>query len=65
LNNTGSGNGKDRGPVDEAELPDQETLKKLDLLATAKLSELGNQAPVAETVAVKVLIGDVTSTTVL
>jgi len=47
------------------DLPSTEIIKKLDLLATARLTELASLAPPSEKVAVKALIGDVTSTTVL
>jgi hypothetical protein len=54
-----SRNSKDRGQ-DEVELPAVETIKKLDLLATARLSELSLLAAPAEKAASKSLIGDVT-----
>ena len=56
-----SGNSKDRGQTDDVELPSVETIKKLDLLATARLSELSIMATPAEKAAVKKLIGDVTT----
>jgi len=61
----GTGNGRDRGQNEEVELPTNETIKKLDLLATARLTELTSLATPAEKVALKALIGDVTTTTVL
>jgi hypothetical protein len=60
-----TGNAKDRGQNEEVGLPANETIKKLDLLATARLTELAITATPAEKVAVKALIGDVSSTTVL
>jgi hypothetical protein len=50
-----------RGRGEEVELPAVEIIQKLDLLATARLSELSILATPAEKSAVKLLIGDVTA----
>jgi len=50
-----------RGRGEEVELPAVEIIRKLDLLATARLSELSILATPAEKSAVKLLIGDVTA----
>jgi hypothetical protein len=41
-------NGKDRRTGDEVDVPDKQTLEKLDLLATGRLSELSTLASPAE-----------------
>ena len=60
-----SGNSNDRGQNDEVEFPANDVVVKLNMLATARLSELLNKATPAEQAAVKALIGDVTTSTVV
>lgn len=46
------------------ELPAEATISKLNVLATAKLSELSSKASPAEQIAVAALIGNVTTSTI-
>jgi len=55
---------KDRGKNDEKEFPTEEVIVKLDILATARLSELSGKASLAEQSAITSLIGNVATSTI-